>query len=185
MVQQHTQIQSNAQQPDLDWSQIRETVSMLTAATASVERAMGDGNSSMNTLAESFTCIVEHIAEMDKVIETMEDGEQKSLLMRNSAATSEKIQISIIDFQFYDKLQQRLEHVSSSLTALAEIVSTPDRLYNPSKWRELQQFIRSRFTIESDIKMFDAIMQGESVDQAVSLATEQNEANDGSDIELF
>ena len=180
------QTQSNAHQPDLDWSQIRETVSMLTAATASVESAMRDGNSSVNTLAESFTGIVGHIAAMDQAIETMAEGELKSTMMLNSSATSEKIHASIVNFQFYDKLQQRLEHVSASLSALADIVSTPDRLYNPSEWREFQQFLRSQFTIESDVKLFDAIMNGKSVEEAVSIAAQHTDTNvEIDDIELF
>jgi hypothetical protein len=35
---------SNAQQPDLDWSQVRETVKLLSVSSAQVEASMREGD---------------------------------------------------------------------------------------------------------------------------------------------
>ena len=45
---------SDARNPDLDWSQIRETVMMLSLALAQIERSMTDGDDSVNALTELF-----------------------------------------------------------------------------------------------------------------------------------
>ena len=45
---------STAHQPDLNWSQVRETILMLGVSIGQIEHAMSDGHDSVKTLAESF-----------------------------------------------------------------------------------------------------------------------------------
>jgi len=46
--------------PDLNWSQVRETVLTLELAAVQIEAAMKDSNSSVEVLAHSFTSM-EHL----------------------------------------------------------------------------------------------------------------------------
>ena len=46
---------SSAHSPDLDWSQVRETVLMLELAVGQIESALKEGNSSVEVLTDSFT----------------------------------------------------------------------------------------------------------------------------------
>jgi len=96
---------------------------------------------------------------------------------------ADKVQAAIMAFQFYDKLSQRLTNVSKSLASLTELVSDEDRLFNPQEWQALQQKIRAKYTLDSDLQMCDAILQGKSMEEILSMtapAAEQQE-----DIELF
>ncbi|HCK81142.1 MAG TPA: hypothetical protein DIC59_06715, partial [Candidatus Competibacteraceae bacterium] len=43
------------------------------------------------------------------------------------------------------------------------------RLYNPYEWMGMQEKIKSRYTMEEERLMFDAIMQGKTVKQALKL----------------
>jgi hypothetical protein len=93
---------------------------------------------------------------------------------------------SIVAFQFYDRMQQCLEHVTSNLNGLSNIVENPNLLYNSVEWKNLQNMIRDRYTMESEKAMFDAILGGKSIDEAIAIAADY-EAEDEKDneIELF
>jgi hypothetical protein len=91
-------------------------------------------------------------------------------------------------FQFYDRLQQSLSHVVSSLKGLSGLVETPERLYNPNEWLEFREQIRSCFIMESEKIMFDAIVEGKSIEEAIQLANKADITSNDSDedeIELF
>ena len=88
---------------------------------------------------------------------------------------------AIIAFQFYDKRVQRLAHVGISL---GDLVANSQRLFNPNEWVQLQQKIKMKYTTREEIAMFDAVMQGMPVQQAVdNFMAEMKEKPD--DIELF
>jgi len=179
--------QTNSNKPDLDWSQVKETVKLLTASVTQVECCMRDGDSSVNTLTESFTSMVSHVNAISNVLNSMESCEDKDEAIKHCLATSEQIQSSIMAFQFYDRLQQSLSHVVASLKGLSDLVENPERLYNPNEWQNFRDKIRSRFTMESEKVMFDAILQGKTIEEAISLANEVDQASNDEDdeIELF
>ncbi|MCF7970908.1 MAG: hypothetical protein K9L22_07050 [Methylococcaceae bacterium] len=177
---------SNSRQPDLDWSQVRETVKLLTLSASQVQSSMREGEQSVTTLTESFTCMVDNLAEINQVLVSMEDGSTKDKIMQHYRVTNEKVQSSIVAFQFYDRMQQCLQHVIDNLIGLSTIVDSPQLLYNPIEWSKLQDKIREGYTMESEKIMFDAILQGKTIDQAMQLAAEHSNSNeDDDDIELF
>lgn len=178
--------QSNSQQPDLDWSQVRETIKLLTVSTTQVEGSMQIGDESVNTLTNSFTEMVEHLNAIRVELEKLQDDETVQQAKAHCSATSQLVNSSIVAFQFYDRMQQRLQHVILSLNGLSEIVDDPQKLYNPQEWTDLQEHIRAKYTMESEKLMFDAIFQGKSVDEALEMAATQQEAQpQEDDIELF
>lgn len=179
-------VHSNTNQPDLDWSQVRETVKLLTASVTQVVCCMRHGDASVNTLTQSFTSMVDHVSSISEVLNNLEASDDKDDAIKHCLATSEQIQTSIVAFQFYDRLQQSLSHVVESLKGLSALVETPDRLYNPIEWQNFQNQIRARFTMESEKIMFDAILQGKSIDEAIQLAANADDsATNEDDIELF
>lgn len=176
--------QSDSNNPDLDWSQIKETVKLLTVSITQVDSSMKDGESSVTTLTQSFTSIVDHLNSINGILNSLESSDKKEAALAHCQQTSDTIQSSIIAFQFYDRLQQSLSHVIDSLKGLSDLVESPERLYNPLEWKKFQQAIRDRFTMESEKIMFDAILQGKSIDEAVQLAAHADESEDD-EIELF
>ncbi|PPD30699.1 MAG: hypothetical protein CTY19_15605 [Methylomonas sp.] len=176
---------SGSNQPDLDWSQIRETVKLLTVSVAQVDGSMREGDESVNLLAESFTSMVEDMNAINQVLMTLEPSEERDKALRHCSSTQQKIHSSIVAFQFYDRLQQCLQHVSTGLKGLSSIVETPNRLYNPAEWQGLQESIRGRYTMESEKIMFDAIHQGKSVEEALALAASFDQQAEDDEIELF
>jgi hypothetical protein len=186
---------SSAIKPDLDWSQVKETISMLCLAMAQIETTLNDSSRSVGELTDTFTGMALDAQQVAKLCAELNSADQWEARRNELADTAERIgqqmQRSIMAFQFYDRLSQKLGHVNLSLTHLGELISDASRLYNPTEWRRIQDEIRSHYTMECERLMFDLIMKGSTVAEALALYRhqfQQTEAlrNDGRDeIELF
>lgn len=179
---------TTAHTPDLNWSQVRETVLMIELAAVQIETAMKDSNSSVDVLTDSFTTMAGYMRMISETVQTLPDNEEtaqvKQSLMGASEHVSGMVHQAIIAFQFYDKLVQRLSHVGHSLHALSNLVGDQGRLYNPQEWVGLQEKIRSKYSMREEIAMFEAVMGGMSIQEAVNRCmAETNQKSD--DIELF
>lgn len=177
-------IPSNAANPDLDWSQVRETVLMLNLAVAQIAHSLQDGDESISTLGDSFTTIVGNVEMARSAAQQLANSGEKTAILENCAEASQKIQQAIVAFQFYDRLSQRLSHVAKSLSSLGNLVSDQSRLYSPYEWRGLQEKIKSRYTLETERRMFEAILNGATVEEAMSLIDEEK-GDDEHEVELF
>ncbi len=158
---------------------------MLILSAIQVEDMMNESDLSVNTLTESFTSIVEHMQAINDHLLALDSSEIRNEAIACCAETTDKIQASIIAFQFYDRMQQCLQHVTLNLKGLSELVESQNRLYNPEEWRQFQSQIRSRYTMESEKLMFDAIVEGKSVDEALAIKNTHQEEDESDNIELF
>ena len=162
---------STAEKPDLDWSQISETVRLLHLTVAQMEVAMGESDDSVQHLTDSFMVMMESEKAIRSTTESIPDSDetkqQKHLIIDMCDQVSGKIQTAIIAFQFYDKLTQRLSHASTSLGNLANLVQDTSRLYNPAEWRALQDGIKSKYTMKEEHAMLEAVINGVDVHQVV------------------
>lgn len=183
---------TRAHMPDLDWSQVRETVLMMELAAGQVEAAMRESNTSVEVLTDTFTSLADTLQLIDAAVATLPDtvgnGLVKSEIQGNTNLVSNKIHQAIVAFQFYDKLVQRLAHVCHSLEGLSRLVSDPGRLYKPQEWVALQNMVRSKYTMAEETAMFDAVVHGMPVDQALEQYMQvrmKEVADSGGEIELF
>jgi len=191
---------SSARNPDLDWSQVRETILMLALAVAQIEMSMRESDGSVEVLSNSFTSMVGQVKMIERTVAALPDSvemtDAKVAIISSCATVSEMMHSAIIAFQFYDKLTQRLNHVTGSLGSLADLVNDQRRLYNPYEWLGMQEKIKSRYTMEEERLMFDAIMQGKTVKQALAIyvqaiedrkqkTADSSSGGDEDDIELF
>jgi hypothetical protein len=179
---------STAFHPDLDWSQVRETVRMINLAVAQIVMAMQDGDESVSELSRSFTDMVERVTDIGGLAAQL-DGEHtadvKAGIAANCAAVQGGIEQSIVAFQFYDRLSQRLQHVNHVLSLLSDLVSDHSRLFNPGEWQAMQEAIRSRYTMTEEQMMFDQLLAGASVEAALEAVRERMRSGSISDIEFF
>ncbi|MCB1774115.1 MAG: hypothetical protein KDI88_10900 [Gammaproteobacteria bacterium] len=179
---------SSSASPDLDWSQVAETVRMLNLAVAQIAMAMHEGEDSVGSLTKSFTGMVGNVDEIAQAAVGIDDGSHdlvKSNILARCAEVQGGIQQSIIAFQFYDRLSQRLDHVRFALDSLSSLVSDKSRLFNPDQWNQLQQTIRSRYTMREEQEMFEALLEGADVDEALEIVRSRLNQGDIDDIELF
>lgn len=179
---------SRAARPDLDWSQIRETVMMLNLAVAQIKNSMCEGDDSINTLAQSFTELLDKTRDIGSQAQHLEPSAAKDQILAAHCDVAGRAADAVVSLQFYDKLVQRLSHVSASLAQLASLVADENRIYNPAAWSQLQETIRSKYTVESDRKMFTAILNGATIDEALAAAQQaapMPSRSGSTDIELF
>lgn len=183
-----SKIGTTAHIPDLNWSQVRETVLMLELAALQIESAMKDSNTSVDVLTDSFTSMAGYIRTISDSAQSLPDTPETALnrqsLLGISSQVGGMVHQAIIAFQFYDRLIQRLAHVGHSLGALSNLVSDQHRIFNPAEWVGLQEKIRSRYTTREELAMFDAVMHGTPVQEALN-AYRVEMKEKGDDVELF
>ena len=180
---------STASAPDLDWSQVTETVRMLNLAVAQISMAMHEGEDSVGSLSASFTGMVGHVDQIAATV-TAPDADAvpdtlRSTVLGHCAQVQGGIQQSIVAFQFYDRLSQRLDHVRYALDQLSGLVSDKGRLFDPAEWQALQQSIRGKYSMQEEQDMFDALLKGASTEEALDIIRKRVHQGDIDDVELF
>ena len=169
---------------DEKWSQVRETILMINVAVARIEHAMLEGNDSFTSLSQSFVEIVKFAGKITSEVKNLEDSPAKIEIDQNCNEISQRINSSIIAFQFYDRLSQRMSMVSKTLNSLTEVLDDPDKMNIKEEWLKLQNTIRSKYTLDADQKMFDDVLSGIPIDEALKTALNNTVAED-EDIEFF
>ncbi len=180
---------SSSVSPDLDWSQVRETVRMLFLATAQIEIALRESDDSVLHLTDAFTSMIGYENEIKQAVEGLPDTPEVNIIRDSIASNADKVtetmQGAIVAFQFYDKLTQRLSHVSQSVEALSELVGDTSKIYNPYEWKNLQEKIKSRYSMREEVEMFQAVMEGADVREAIHSFNEAHKDDLEDDIEFF
>lgn len=189
---------STAQNPDLDWNQIRETVRILQAAAIHIELAMSGGDDSIGTLVESFSTIATQAEQIQNTFDTLRGQQSCEAINSDEILKTRQLlddmrtrsSIAIEAFQFYDRLWQKLNYLISGLEETSNLIADPARLYSPAAWRELQNGLRESMNMEEDRVLFDAIMAGKSRAEAVEIAMREKETHEKSkdeddDVEFF
>ena len=133
---------STANAPDLNWSQVPETVRMLHLAVAQIAMAMQGGEDSLDALSRSFTRMAENVGAISELVQTSgrwNDHEAaESEILGDCVDVQSGMQQSIVAFQFHDHLSQRLTLVNQVLSGLAELVFDPARFFSPVEWTAMQ-----------------------------------------------
>jgi len=159
------------------WHYTQDTLAMLSVSVAQIKSILGDGGESVSELTESFVNLANTFNEL---IDHKTDIDHADL-----AGIKQQIEQGIIAFQFYDRISQRLDHVSNSLQNMGEIISDFDKREDPKEWREFQEYIRSKYTMESERELFAQIMKGVPLEEALSVTKKATDSDDDGSIELF
>lgn len=145
--------------------EVQQTILVLNLSVAQIDLSITEGDNSVNTLIDSFTFMSQHIDQIQqagsKLAEMSGDqagmDEHKSTLLSEAGELSQKMQQAVIAFQFYDKLSQRLEHVSHGLSGLAEIVSHEMKVKNEEEWEAFKASVRKGTTMREEEELFELI----------------------------
>lgn len=180
---------SRASSPDMDWSQVRETVLMLELSAVQIDTALKDSRSSFEVLSHTFTAMADFLSAQQETLlalpTTPEGEELKSGVLETGGHVLNMMQQAIISFQFYDRLGQRLDHVCHSLGSLSELVADRSKIYSPEEWLRLQEKIRSHYTTPEEREMFDSVIRGIPVNEAIAHYVAELHEKSGGDVELF
>ena len=167
---------------DENWSHVRETVLMINVAVSRIEHAMVEGDDSFTKLSQSFVGIAHSANQIKQETQNLGDNPINKSIKTNCTEISNQIENSIITFQFYDRLSQRMALVSQTLNSLTDILSDPQKTHAQDEWKNLKKTIRSKYTLDADQELFDAVLSGASIQDAIKVAIEKTE---GEDVEFF
>ncbi|WP_321324464.1 hypothetical protein [Thiomicrorhabdus sp.] len=180
--------------------EVQQTILVLNLSIAQIDLSITEGDNSVNTLIDSFTYMSQHIQQIQqagsKLVEMSEQtgdvDNHTNLLLSEASELSAKMQQAIIAFQFYDKLSQRLEHVSHGLTGLAEIVSHEMKVKSESEWEAFKSSVRKGTTMREEEELFELIFdQHVPTEEAIEIMKERmrnrmhQEEQDEEEIEFF
>ncbi|CCK75854.1 conserved hypothetical protein [Oleispira antarctica RB-8] len=187
---------SQTSQPTLNFSQVGETITLLALTVAQIETSMKEGNQSVNQLTDSFNELVNHsqeiIEETQKLdINIPQEAEIRHNVLQAAEGLSGKIQQAVIAFQFYDRLSQRLDHASHSLEKIGHLIADSNERYQEEAWSKVREDIKNSYTMESERIMFEHIMRGHTVAEALEIyhhqfqKTQDDSFDTDDDVELF
>ena len=167
------------------WSEIRETILMLDFAVARMSHAMSDGNDSVDTLIESFTHMAKEVESIQDTANSLNENEQKETMLKQCTSIHNNMNQAITAFQFYDRLSQRMQHITNSLDSMSNLITQEDQRIDCEKWQDLKSMIRANYTLESDKRMFESLLSGTSVSEIINQAAQSANSSEVGEIELF
>ena len=172
-----------------DWTHVREIVRILFLSIAQIEIALRESDDSVEHLTEAFTSMVERENDIARSVEQLHaNGNDESAcrsIKLNVEEVTRKMQGAIVAFQFYDKLTQRLSHVGSSMEALSTLLEDNERIHEVREWGNLQSAIKSKYSMREEYELFDIVMAGGGVGEAIRHFNELKKDDTHNDIELF
>ena len=154
---------------EMNWSQVSESLSLLALAVAQIDTSLHEGGQSVDRLTGSFTAMAANTQTLLQLTTDDSASISHEEVSRIAGELQEEIMQAIVAFQFYDRLSQRLEHVGDSLEQMGHLIADPAKRYAPSFWSGLQKQIKSNYTMEAERIMFEHIMAGHSVADALEI----------------
>lgn len=181
---------------NIDFCQIGETIAMLALTVAQIETSMKEGDQSVNQLTSSFTDLAIHSQEIIEESKKLDDAIPHEALIRKNIlqaadGLTDKVQQAVVAFQFYDRLSQRLDHASHNLEKIGHLIADSGDRYDEKAWRKVQNEIKSSYTMEAERIMFEHIMRGHSVAEALEIyhhqfnKSKEEDFGTDDDIEFF
>lgn len=160
--------------------EVQQTILILNLSVAQIDLSITEGDNSVNTLIDSFTYMSRHIEQIQAFSQkiTALAGESAQALQNElqseASELASKMNQAIVAFQFYDKLSQRLEHVSHGISGLAEIVSHEMRIKDASEWEAFKTSVRQGTTMREEEELFELVFdQHIPVEEAISIMKER------------
>ena len=165
-----------AENDPAQWHYRDDAQKLLNLSVAQILSTLQDGGDSVAELTESFVQLAQTL---NNLINHETDIDQTDL-----HSIKQQIEQGIVAFQFFDRISQRLEHVSTSLNGMSDLLQQDDQRRSEPAWAELQAQIQQRFTMASERQLYDDILRGVPLEEALQ-AARQPTAEHSNSIELF
>lgn len=168
---------------------------MLCLAACQIETSVCDSNKSVAHLTSSFTQLAEHSPALNQRIQALPNRSDLATIKRETAGTSSEMQASINEsikaFQFYERISQRLDHVARGLERMCDIACEQRKREDPQCWQQIQNEVRASYSMEAEKIMFEQILKGASVKEALDIyheyfdSSNDSGANDSDEVVLL
>ena len=176
-------VEQSVNEPDC--VQDHEASKLLSLLSTQVRYAMQESDTSVNALTESFNEMIAHVNCIHETVQGKFDDEAKNIILLECDEVTKKMQSTIIAFQFYDKLSQRMQHSSDSLDLFNEQFSSTSHSFNTEAWSIMLDQINAHYTIEHDRDIFKEAIYGLQASEARDNSGNMPGNEEPGDIELF
>ncbi|MCW3172086.1 hypothetical protein [Shewanella subflava] len=168
---------------DEPWCHVQETMNLLILAMAQIELGLYDGDQKVASLGELFTDMATHQQQVNHYLASQKDTPQA--IRDHGQQLAAKVNQGVMAFQFYDRLSQRLQHVVNGLGLTKEVLGDPDARHTRAAWQQVNQQIKNGYSLAEERALFDCILQGGTLKQALALYQQHLAKPQQDDIELF
>ncbi len=166
-------------------NQSANQITLLQLAAAQLALSLKETEQPFDDLSKLFIEIVEGYNSMETLIGSSKQSEIETLQMLHHQ-TQSKVRNAIVDFQFYDRMTQRLQHIMGTIQdAIITLEVQPDD--SNAEWHHIFERVEKSYTMREEKQLFDSIRSGEGFESAVKSLIEQTFKKEAleSEIELF
>jgi len=163
----------------------KNQITLLQLAAAQLALSLKETEQPFDDLSKLFIEIVEGYNAIEGLIGSTEQSDIIKLQSLHQD-TQTRVRNAIIDFQFYDRMTQRLQHIMGTIQDAIRTLELKDN-GNDTDWREIFERIEKSYTMREETQLFNSIRSGEGFEEAVSNLIEQTFKKEAveSEIELF
>ncbi|MGD9841531.1 MAG: hypothetical protein AB7F79_07260 [Steroidobacteraceae bacterium] len=167
----------------------QQTARMLALCEAQMEAATQDADTAVDALVEAFSELTTAIRDLNRISSDNAATESTPQALQDinqrCKAVSEQFAASVVAFQFYDRLSQRLGHVRYSLSTMALFICDCDSSERPERWEKLLATLGRLYRTAEEREIFDSIAGSLSLSAAESALPLIKDMSDAGSVELF
>ncbi|MBT3197948.1 MAG: hypothetical protein HN344_09495, partial [Gammaproteobacteria bacterium] len=173
--------------------QVCETVTMFNVSIALIEHSILGRDESTRRMIDQLTQRSQEIHQTRTALKQLLDQQKHSsadplpleaALEQDADAMEHSLSDAIVTLQDFDRISQQLKQVINNLNITSALINDPSRIYDPEAWAALHQQIQSTFVMEDAQTLYEDILHGSSIEEALKKAQQLKEHSKGS-FELF
>ena len=146
-------------------TKIANEVTLLHLAAAQLALSLKETEQPFDDLSKLFIEIVEGYNEIEGLIGSTSDSDVKKLQMLHKD-TQTRVQNAVIDFQFYDRMTQRLQHIMGNIQDAIGALEHSN-IEDETEWNSIFERIEKSYTMQEEVELFHSIRRGEGFESAV------------------
>jgi hypothetical protein len=176
-------------QPDsVHIQQADRLVSMLGVIASQIEAALHETDAPASTLVETAHSLTTATQTIARCLMDFSGSParvfQDLMVLHDDLHTRAGRAVTAV--QFHDRLVQCLTHVCSSLSYLAEFLSSGSGPKSDTEWNELRECVRGIHSMEQERILFDLLNRGATAEEKqAAIAEHQGAASGAGAVELF
>jgi len=160
-------------------------VTLLQLAAAQLALSLKETEQPFDDLSKLFIEIVEGYNAVEGLIGS---NDEKDILRLQTLhqATQQKVRNAIVDFQFYDRMTQRLQHIMGNIQDAIQALEVK-ATGNEAEWSRIFDKIEKSYTMREETELFNSIRNGTGFEAAVQSLIEKTfeKGESEAEIELF
>lgn len=162
-------------------NQVCENVArLLEVSAAQIEMAMRDGSKAFDNLAAVSTDIFNLISELENVL-----GQDHEKLVPIFHELHRKRNDALEAFQFFDLLNQRVDHGVSSVSQLSQYLKNKNIDLSDDCWEDFKEGITTQFSLDQEKRLFELMMAGATRADALRQIEEMYANDNRVSVEFF